>query len=144
MMSPLAKYHRSRAGLCERFEGFLCGKEICNAYTELNDPFEQRLRFEEQVYSIESNICWIQLTRLFRSGRRSRVTMRRRASMRLSLMRMLHSFLRMTMMLTMLCRLEHGLPPTGGWGIGIDRLVMFLTNSTSKYLFILFLIMRNS
>ena len=48
-MSPLAKYHRSRPGLCERFEGFLCGKEICNAYTELNDPFEQRLRFEEQV-----------------------------------------------------------------------------------------------
>ena len=48
-MSPLAKYHRSRPGLCERFEGFMCGKEFCNAYTELNDPFEQRLRFEEQV-----------------------------------------------------------------------------------------------
>lgn len=48
-MSPLAKNHRSRPGLCERFEAFLCGKEICNAYTELNDPFEQRLRFEEQV-----------------------------------------------------------------------------------------------
>lgn len=49
VMSPLAKNHRSRPGLCERFEAFLCGKEICNAYTELNDPFEQRLRFEEQV-----------------------------------------------------------------------------------------------
>ena len=49
VMSPLAKYHRSRPGLCERFEGFMCGKEFCNAYTELNDPFEQRLRFEEQV-----------------------------------------------------------------------------------------------
>ena len=48
-MSPLAKWHRSKAGLCERFEGFMCGKEFCNAYTELNDPFEQRLRFEEQV-----------------------------------------------------------------------------------------------
>ncbi|KIJ05591.1 hypothetical protein PAXINDRAFT_21167, partial [Paxillus involutus ATCC 200175] len=48
VMSPLAKGHRSRPGLCERFEAFLCGKEICNAYTELNDPFEQRLRFEEQ------------------------------------------------------------------------------------------------
>ena len=48
-MSPLAKWHRSRPGLCERFEAFLCQKEICNAYTELNDPFEQRLRFEEQV-----------------------------------------------------------------------------------------------
>lgn len=49
-MSPLAKWHRSRPGLCERFEGFMCGKEFCNAYTELNDPFEQRARFEEQVY----------------------------------------------------------------------------------------------
>lgn len=49
VMSPLAKWHRSRPGLCERFEAFLCGKEICNAYTELNDPFEQRARFEEQV-----------------------------------------------------------------------------------------------
>jgi lysyl-tRNA synthetase class 2 len=48
-MSPLAKWHRSRPGLCERFEGFMCGKEFCNAYTELNDPFEQRARFEEQV-----------------------------------------------------------------------------------------------
>ena len=48
-MSPLAKWHRSRPGLCERFEGFMCGKEFCNAYTELNDPFDQRLRFEEQA-----------------------------------------------------------------------------------------------
>ena len=49
IMSPLAKWHRSRPGLCERFEGFMCGNEFCNAYTELNDPFEQRARFEEQV-----------------------------------------------------------------------------------------------
>jgi lysyl-tRNA synthetase class 2 len=49
LMSPLAKWHRSRPGLCERFEGFMCGKEFCNAYTELNDPFEQRERFEEQA-----------------------------------------------------------------------------------------------
>lgn len=48
-MSPLAKYDRSRPGLCERFEAFLCTKEICNAYTELNDPFDQRERFIEQV-----------------------------------------------------------------------------------------------
>ncbi len=54
VMSPLAKYHRSRPGLCERFEGFMCGKEFCNAYTELNDPFEQRLRFEEQVRQKEA------------------------------------------------------------------------------------------
>ncbi|KAL8967445.1 MAG: hypothetical protein Q9183_002917, partial [Haloplaca sp. 2 TL-2023] len=49
MMSPLAKYHRDRSGLCERFEAFVCKKEIVNAYTELNDPFDQRLRFEEQA-----------------------------------------------------------------------------------------------
>jgi lysyl-tRNA synthetase class II len=54
VMSPLAKWHRSRPGLCERFEGFMCGKEFCNAYTELNDPFEQRLRFEEQVRGLWS------------------------------------------------------------------------------------------
>lgn len=49
MMSPLAKYHRETPGLCERFEAFVCKKEIVNAYTELNDPFDQRLRFEEQA-----------------------------------------------------------------------------------------------
>jgi lysyl-tRNA synthetase class 2 len=49
VMSPLAKYHRDTPGLCERFEAFVCTKEICNAYTELNDPFDQRLRFEEQA-----------------------------------------------------------------------------------------------
>ncbi|GKT46493.1 lysine--tRNA ligase cla4 [Colletotrichum spaethianum] len=49
VMSPLAKYHREIPGLCERFEAFVCKKEIVNAYTELNDPFDQRLRFEEQA-----------------------------------------------------------------------------------------------
>ncbi|CUS07492.1 unnamed protein product, partial [Tuber aestivum] len=67
MMSPLAKYHRSQPGLCERFEAFVCKKEIVNAYTELNDPFDQRLRFEEQanqkdqgddeVQLIDENFC---------------------------------------------------------------------------------------
>ncbi|KAK2782776.1 lysyl-tRNA synthetase [Onygenales sp. PD_12] len=96
MMSPLAKYHRDNVGLCERFEAFVCKKEIVNAYTELNDPFDQRLRFEEQAKQkdqgddeaqlIDENFC---------------------------------------------TSLEYGLPPTGGWGMGIDRLVMFLTDNYS-------------
>lgn len=48
-MSPLAKGHRSRPGLCERFEGFIATREVCNAYTELNDPFVQKDNFEEQT-----------------------------------------------------------------------------------------------
>ncbi|KAK0462462.1 uncharacterized protein EV420DRAFT_1189031 [Desarmillaria tabescens] len=94
VMSPLAKWHRSRPGLCERFEAFLCGKEICNAYTELNDPFEQRLRFEEQSRQKEQGDDEAQGVDE-----------------------------------TFIDALEHGLPPTGGWGMGIDRLVMFLTDS---------------
>ncbi|KAL5507451.1 KRS1 [Sanghuangporus vaninii] len=96
VMSPLAKWHRSRPGLCERFEGFMCGKEFCNAYTELNDPFEQRARFEEQSRQKEAGDDEAQgIDEVFIDA------------------------------------LEHGLPPTAGWGIGIDRLVMFLTNSTN-------------
>ncbi|RDB16646.1 Lysine--tRNA ligase, cytoplasmic [Hypsizygus marmoreus] len=96
VMSPLAKWHRSRPGLCERFEGFMCGKEFCNAYTELNDPFEQRLRFEEQVRQKEQGDEEAQ-----------------------------------GIDETFIDALEHGLPPTGGWGLGLDRLVMFLTDSTN-------------
>ena len=89
-MSPLAKYHRSRPGLCERFEGFMCGKEFCNAYTELNDPFEQRARFEEQVRVLSR--LGHQSTGVLndhrRYDRRRRETMRRRISTRRSLMRL--------------------------------------------------------
>ncbi|KIW73412.1 lysine-tRNA ligase [Phialophora macrospora] len=96
IMSPLAKYHRSRPGICERFEAFVCKKEIVNAYTELNDPFEQRARFEEQARQKEQGDDEAQLID--------------------------ENFIR---------ALEYGLPPTGGWGMGIDRIVMFLTNNYS-------------
>ncbi|KAF1357936.1 lysyl-tRNA synthetase [Lizonia empirigonia] len=96
VMSPLAKYHRDTPGLCERFEAFVCKKEICNAYTELNDPFDQRLRFEEQANQRNQGDAEAQLIDE-----------------------------------TFCQALEYGLPPTGGWGMGIDRLVMFLTDHYS-------------
>ncbi|KAB5543020.1 hypothetical protein GE09DRAFT_1225168 [Coniochaeta sp. 2T2.1] len=96
MMSPLAKYHRSKKGLCERFEAFVCKKEIANAYTELNNPFDQRLRFEEQA--------------------------RQKAQGDNEAQMIDENFLQ---------SLEYALPPTGGWGLGIDRLVMFLADKYS-------------
>lgn len=96
MMSPLAKYDREIPGLCERFEVFVATKEIANAYTELNDPFDQRSRFEEQARQKDQGDDEAQLIdEIFCNA------------------------------------LEYGLPPTAGWGCGIDRLAMFLTNSNT-------------
>lgn len=96
MMSPLAKYSRDRPGICERFEVFVATKEICNAYTELNDPFDQRQRFEEQARQKDAGDDEAQLVDE-----------------------------------TFCTALEYGLPPTAGWGCGVDRLTMFLTNSNT-------------
>lgn len=96
IMSPLAKWHRSIPGLTERFELFVCQKEICNAYTELNDPAVQRDCFQQQAKDkaagddeamfVDETFC---------------------------------------------TALEYGLPPTAGWGLGVDRLTMFLTDSNN-------------
>ena len=96
-MSPLCKEHRDNPELTERFELMVCGKEIANAYSELNDPIDQRERFEAQLKLAERGDD--EATQFIDND-----------------------FLR---------ALEYGMPPTSGLGIGMDRLIMFLTNNQS-------------
>jgi len=106
-MSPLCKKHRENPSLTERFELMINGKEVANAYSELNDPIDQRERFEDQFKLSEKGDD--------------------------EAMFIDQDFLR---------ALEYGMPPTSGMGIGVDRLVMFLTNQSSIQDVLLFPQMR--
>jgi lysyl-tRNA synthetase class 2 len=107
VMSPLAKWHRSKPGQVERFELFINELEFCNAYTELNAPMVQRELFLDQLKQKEAN-----------------------------------DEEAMPYDDTFCTALEYGLPPTAGWGCGIDRLIMLLTDQLSIREVLLFPLMR--
>ena len=108
-MSPLAKKLPDNPKIVERFEGFIGGMEVCNAFSELNDPLDQRQRFEQQE----------QLQKEYSDEEMDRLD---------------EDFL---------IAMEHGMPPTGGLGLGIDRMVMVLTGNTSIREIVLFPQLRN-
>ena len=103
-MTPLAKRHPSKDGYVERFEGYVAGMEVCNAFTELNDPIEQRERFEMQE-ALRLDFTKEDFDRLDEE---------------------------------FLTAIEYGMPPTGGLGVGIDRLAMLFSGQSTVREVVLF------
>jgi lysyl-tRNA synthetase class 2 len=99
LMSPLAKWHRSKKGLTERFELFVLGKELCNAYTELNSSEKQRACFQRQMADKDAGDVEVAQDKIDENY---------------------------------CIALEHGLPPTAGWGLGVDRVTMFLSDNNVR------------
>lgn len=115
-ISPLAKPHRRHAGLTERFELFICGRELGNAFSELTDPLDQRGRLEEQV-------------RQHNEKRAAAATVSEMSSAEAK--KSDDDSYDVTLDDDFLTALEYGMPPASGMGLGIDRLVMLLTDSAS-------------
>ncbi|XP_057953077.1 lysine--tRNA ligase, chloroplastic/mitochondrial [Malania oleifera] len=115
-ISPLAKRHRRCAGLTERFELFICGRELANAFSELTDPMDQRGRLEEQVKQHnEKRAMNISEAQIVEESKE----------------KCDDDSYEVTLDEDFLTALEYGMPPASGMGLGIDRLVMLLTNSAS-------------
>ncbi|XP_078430040.1 lysyl-tRNA synthetase, class II isoform X2 [Wolffia australiana] len=115
-VSPLAKPHRRQPGLTERFELFICGRELANAFSELTDPMDQRARLEEQVRQHNSKRAAASPPTDGSEGKEKDAD---------------DNAYDVTLDEDFLTSLEYGMPPASGMGLGIDRLVMLLTNSAS-------------
>ncbi|KAL3649339.1 Lysine--tRNA ligase, chloroplastic/mitochondrial [Castilleja foliolosa] len=116
-VSPLAKPHRKHAGLTERFELFVCGREMANAFSELTDPLDQRERLEEQVRQ--------------HNNKKKAAGLVSEKSDKINKVDDDDDAYDVTLDEDFLTALEYGMPPASGMGLGIDRLVMLLTNSAS-------------
>jgi lysyl-tRNA synthetase class 2 len=115
--------HRSKPGLTERFELFVNTKEICNAYTELNDPARQKACFDAQAKDKEMVRGWLRECR----RRHRRLLLQKRSS---DLRFGAQGDDEAQLVDDVFCSsLEYGLPPTAGWGMGIDRMTMFLSDN---------------